>query len=30
MAGISVEVTGIMIININVQNEYNVYFMYLK
>lgn len=30
MAGISVEVTGIMIININVQNDYNVYFMYLK
>lgn len=30
MAGISVEVTGIMIININVQNDYNVHFMYLK
>lgn len=30
MAGISVEVTGIMIININVQNDYNIYFMYLK
>lgn len=30
MAGISVEVTGIMIINVNVQNDYNIYFMYLK
>ena len=30
MAGISVEVTGIMIININVQNDYNIYFMCLK
>ena len=30
MAGISVEVTGIMIININVQNDYKVHFMYLK
>ena len=30
MAGISLEVTGIVIININVQSNYNIYFMYLK